>query len=73
MLPTEIKTVLDDVRLSTKKITERDIVEFDRRRGKKEIEEIKRLGSLLSKAVVDNDSPRCDKLTTTIAKIVTGK
>jgi hypothetical protein len=73
MLPADIKATLNDVQLSTKKITERDIVEFDRRRGKKEVEEIRRLGALLAQAVADDDSDRCDKLTTTISKIVRGK
>ncbi len=73
MLPQDVKATLEDVKTSTKKIDARDIVEFQRRIGKEEVEQMRKLGLLLEQAVVSNDTAKCDRLTTTIAKIVRGK
>lgn len=73
MLTSTVKATLEDVRISTKKIDARDIVEFGRRIGKDELEQLEKIGKLLEKAVIDNDTAKCDRLTTTVAKIVRGK
>ena len=73
MLKPEVKATLEDVRISTKKISAREIVEFERAISKEQSEQLQKLGVLLSKAVSDNDTDKCERLTTTIAKIVKGK
>lgn len=70
MIAPDIKAVLEDVKLTTKKIDEEQIIEFSRKADKKDLEEVRRLGKLLSKAIVDNNSVACEKITDTIAKTV---
>lgn len=73
MLPKEIKELLQDVQLSTKKITEREIVLFDRHSNKEDIDELKRLLPILDKALIEDKTDVCERLTTTISKIVKQK
>jgi hypothetical protein len=73
MLPKEIKELLEDVEMSTKKITAREIVLFDRHSSKEDIDELKRLTPILSKAVVEDNTEVVRRLTTTISKIVKQK
>ena len=70
MLPKEVKELLQDVQMSTKKITEREIVLFDRHSTKEDIDELRRLAPLLSKMVIEDNTEGCKRLTTTISKIV---
>lgn len=70
MLPLEIRQLLNDIRLSTRKITDREIVLFDRRCSKEEIDELKRLDPILSKHIVEDNTEAVEKLTNTITKIV---
>ena len=70
MLPKEIKELLEDIKLSTRKITDREIVLFDRRCSKEEIDELVKLNKILDKNIVENNTEAVNKITTTIAKIV---
>lgn len=72
-LPKDIQNLLEDVCSSTKKITEREIVLFGRHSDKKDIDELRRLDKILEKAIVEDKTEVCDKLTTTISKIVKQK
>lgn len=70
MLPKEVKDLLDDVLVSTEKITTEEIKIFDRRSTKEDIDELRRLAPILSKAVTEDNTKACNQITTTISKIV---
>lgn len=72
MLPKEVKDLLEDVKLSTGKITQDEIKEFGRRNKKEEVDELRRLALILSKQVTEDNTSAVDRITTTISKIVKG-